>query len=252
MKANRFIYVLYQFYKYLIFIPALIISTILFSTLAITLSILVNPNVGYWGGVLWARFNSMTTPLLLTQKGKHYLTKDKSYVLVSNHQSYYDVLLLVGFLPLNLKWVMKMELRKVPFFGYACHKVGHIFVDRSNRKASIASIAHAKETIQHGTGIMFMPEGTRSATGELLKFKKGAFRFALDIGLPIVPVTMAGTKDILPKGTLNIFPGRASIIIHEPIDPAKYGEEDIDELIDLVKKQIQQGLDEFDQETNRS
>ena len=157
-----------------------------------------------------------------------------------------NVLLLVGFLPLNLKWVMKSELRKVPFFGYACQKVGHIFVDRSNRKASIASIAHAKANTQPGAGIMFMPEGTRSATGKLLAFKKGAFRFALDIGWPIVPVTIAGTRDILPKDTIDLFPGPASIIIHEPIDPTQYGEENMCELMERVKNQIQQGLDDFE------
>ena len=248
MKSNRLIAILYPFYRYLVFIPLFAVSTIIFSTLAISLSILVHPNVGYWGGVLWARFNSIMTPLWLTKIGQDYLNKDESYVLVANHQSYYDILVLVGFLPLNLKWVMKMELRKIPFFGYACHKVGHIFVDRSNRQAAIASIARAKATTQNGTGIMFMPEGTRSATGKLLDFKKGAFRFALDIGLPIVPVTIAGTKDILPRGTLKLFPGPAAIIIHEPIDPAQYGEENMDALIDLVKERIQQGLDDFERD----
>lgn len=210
--------------------------------MAIVLSLLISPNIGYWGGVLWARFNSYTTPMPITIKGRHNIEKNRSYVLVANHQSYYDILVLVGFLPLNLKWVMKNELRKVPFFGYACEKVGHIFVDRSDRKAAVASIARAKKQIQKGTGIMFMPEGTRSATGQLLKFKKGAFMFAKQIDLPLVPVTISGTKDILPKHTMDLFPGRAYITIHEPIDPSGYGKDNIDELIDLAKNRIQQGL----------
>jgi len=156
--------------------------------MAVILSILINPNLGYWGGVFWARFNSYITPMQVTIKGRHHIKKNRSYVLVANHQSYYDILVLVGFMPLNLKWVMKKELRKVPFFGYACEKVGHIFVDRSDKKAAIKSIAKAKKQIKQGAGIMFMPEGTRSRTGQLLKFKKGAFRFAKEIGLPIIPV----------------------------------------------------------------
>ena len=102
-------HLLYQVYKWVVFIPSFVVATAVFSTMAITLSILVNSNVGYWGGVLWAKFSCLITPLRFTQRGQEYLQKDKSYVLVSNHQSHYDVLLLVGFLPLNLKWVMKMD-----------------------------------------------------------------------------------------------------------------------------------------------
>ena len=88
-----------------------------------------------------------------------------------------------------------------------------------------------------------MPEGTRSKKGDLLPFKKGAFRFALDIGLPIVPISIAGTKDILPAGTLALTPGQVDIIIHEPIDPTHFGLDKIDDLIVLVRSKIQSGLD---------
>lgn len=248
MKSNPLFYGLYQLYKWVVFFPLMLASMVLFSLMAIILSVLVSPNVGYWGGILWSKFSCLITPLSFTLQGRGNVNKEQCYVLVANHQSYYDVLLLVGFLPLNLKWVMKMELKKIPVFGFACEKVGHIFVDRGNRKAALASVEQAKATIQGGSGIMFMPEGTRSSDGKLLPFKKGAFRFALDIGLPIVPVSIAGTNRILPKGTLDVFPGRASIIIHEPINPATYGEDKMEELIAAVREKIQQGLDEFERE----
>ena len=217
---------------------------VFFSLLAIVLSICVSPEAGYWSGILWTKLVCWSTPVRCNVQGLGHLDKSKSYVLVSNHQSYYDVALLVGFLPLNLKWVMKMELRKVPFFGYACEKVGHIFVDRSNRATALASMQDAREKIQKGQGVIFMPEGTRSATGELLKFKKGAFKFALDLGLPIVPITIVGAKDILPKGTLDLFPGCCSVMIHEPIDVTGYDDESLSPLVTAVKSRIQDGLDQ--------
>lgn len=238
MKRPPLLFFLYSLYKWFVFIPLMTLSMVFFSTMAITFSVLGSPNLGYWGGILWSRFCCILTPVTLRKSGMHHVRRDQTYVLVANHQSYYDVLVLVGYLPLNLKWVMKQELRKIPVFGYACEKVGHIFVDRSNRKAALASVEKAKATIQNGSGIMFMPEGTRSTDGKLLPFKKGAFRFALDIGLPIVPVTIAGTHNILPTGTLDLYPGPASITIHEPIDPTPYGEERIDELIELVRLTI--------------
>ncbi len=242
LRNNKPVYLLYQIYKYLGFVPLLVISTIICSTMAVVLSILINPQIGYYGGIWWARFNTWTTPMRLTIKGSANIDRNRSYVVVSNHQSYFDILALVGFLPLNLKWVMKQELRKVPFFGFACRKVGHIFVDRSNREAAIAAIRKAKATIKNRTGIMFMAEGTRSASGKLRKFKKGAFRFALDIDLPILPVTIAGTKDILPKNTMALFPGRACMTIHAPIDVRGYDVETIDKLISLTRKAILKGL----------
>ncbi len=106
----------------------------------------------------------------------------------------------------------------------------------------VSTIRKAKATIKNRTGIMFMAEGTRSASGKLRKFKKGAFRFALDIDLPILPVTIAGTKDILPKNTMDLFPGRACMTIHAPIDVRGYDVETIDKLISITRKAILKGL----------
>lgn len=192
-----------------------------------------------------ARLSCYFTPIFIKSIGKENIDRNKSYVVISNHQSHYDVLALVGFLKLNLKWVIKKELRKIPFFGFACEKVGHIFVDRSDREASRESIQEVKKSISKNVGILFMAEGTRSSTGKLLEFKKGGFRFAIDIDLPILPITITGTRNVLPNKTIKLFPGKAKIIIHKPIDISKYNEENITELIELTKQNIQKGLDDY-------
>ena len=245
MRNNKILYSLYTVYKYLVFLPIFGIVTIISSFVAVALSILISPNIGYYGGVMWARLSCYFTPMFIKTVGRENIDKNKSYVVISNHQSHYDILALVGFFKLNLKWVIKKELRKVPFFGFACEKVGHIFIDRSNREAALASIQEAKKSISGNVGILFMAEGTRSDTGKLLEFKKGGFRFAFDIDLPILPITITGTRNVLPNKTIKLFPGKAKIIIHKPIDICKYNEENITELIELTKKYIQKGLDDY-------
>ena len=105
----------------------------------------------------------------------------------------------------------------MPGIGMACDRLGHIFIDRSDHAAAMASLEEAKKKISGGTSVMFFPEGTRSRDGKLMRFKKGAFRMAVDLGLPILPLTVTGTRDVLPAGTSDLMPGSARLIIHPPI-----------------------------------
>jgi 1-acyl-sn-glycerol-3-phosphate acyltransferase len=164
-------------------------------------------------------------------------------VIVANHQSHYDIFLLYGWLGVDFKWVMKQELRKAPMIGVACDRLGHIFVDRSDRQAAIASLQTAKERIRNGTSVFFFPEGTRSRSGDLRAFKKGAFRMALDLDLPILPITLVGTRRIMPPDSLDIFPGKARMIIHPPVAIGPYRDNDVEELMAVVRRTIESGLD---------
>jgi 1-acyl-sn-glycerol-3-phosphate acyltransferase len=139
---------------------------------------------------------------------------------------------------------MKQELRKVPGIGIGCEKVGHIFIDRSNHEKALASLIAAKEKIVNGTSVIFFPEGTRSRDGRLGAFKKGAFKMAVDLQLPILPITIVGTRDILPTDSVDLFPGRARMIIHKPIDTAGYTDDNLDELVDRARSVIESGLRE--------
>ena len=243
MRENRLLLGTYQIYKYLVFMPLLVVSTTVMGTAATFLAILVDKKIASVCGIIWARFNSYITPMLVTVIGKEKIEKNKSYVIVANHQSQYDIFVIYGWMPVDFRWVMKMQLMNVPFLGYACYKIGHIFIDRSHPEAAKASINAARDRIKGGTSIMFFPEGTRSADGKLLEFKKGAFKFALDMNLPVLPATIVNTKNVLPSKSLKLFPGKTKLVIHDPIDIAGHGEESMEKIMDLARKSIQRGLD---------
>ncbi|WP_439184819.1 lysophospholipid acyltransferase family protein [Carboxylicivirga taeanensis] len=237
---KKFTYWLYQPYKFFIFIPLFVAGSLLFSFLAASFSILVNPKVGSFWGATWARFTGCITPMLVTVKGRCNIDKKQSYVIVANHQSAYDIFLLYGWLGVDFKWVMKKELRKAPGIGYASHKVGHIFLDRSSPRAAVESIKEAKGKLVNGISVVVFPEGTRSWSSQMGQFKKGAFKLAFELDLPILPITIVDTYKIYNKG-VNLLPGTVQMIIHEPIQIQDYQERQ-NELIDLTYKTIQSGL----------
>ena len=237
---------MYQPYKWLIFAPLLVISTCFFVGLGVIIIILFDDRVANrTTGVWWSRFNSFITPMRVTVVGRENVKKNQSYVVVSNHQSLYDIFVLFGWLGIDLKWVIKKELRTFPVFGYAAEKGGNILIDRSNPREAYESLEKANHKIRDGTSIIILPEGTRSRTGELGEFKKGAFWLAQQLDLPILPVTIVGTRNIIPPKTLDLFPGRATMRIHEPVDIREYDEGSFDNIINDVRDTIQEGLDEY-------
>ncbi len=235
-------YILYQPYKWLIFIPFLAINTIVFGILAVLISITVNKKIGsFIGGAVWSRVNAFFTPVFVTVRGRENIKKGQSYVIIANHESAFDIFVLYGWLGIDFKWVMKKEIRKIPGIGFGSEAVGHIFIDRSSSKSAIETIEAAKEKIKGGTSVVFFPEGTRSRTTEMLSFKKGAFRFAFDLNLPLLPVTINGTRKIFPPDSMNLMPGKAEILIHPSIDISKYDPEQLPALIADARSVIESG-----------
>lgn len=236
---NKILYLLYQPYKWLFFIPFAIVNTLFFGVIAVLVSTLVNPRIGsYFGGVIWSKLNGSLTPMFVNVTGRDHIDKKNSYVIISNHQSIYDIFLIYGWLGIDIKWVMKKELAKIPGVGFGSRKVGHIFLDRSNSRVALESINEAKRKLINGTSVVIFPEGTRSISGFPGNFKKGAFKLAIDLGLPILPITIIGTNKILPTGTLDIRPGKVKMIIHPPIGIQNYSEDRIRELMDIARKII--------------
>jgi len=228
---------IYQPYKWLFFIPFLIINTLLFATIAVLVAF-INPKAASIAGVVWARVNSFFTPMFVEVTGRENIQKNTSYIIVPNHQSNYDIFLIYGWIGIDFKWVMKQELRKVPGLGIACEKIGHLFLDRTNRKNALQTLNKAKAQLVNGTSVVIFPEGTRSKTGQLTPFKRGAFSLAFDLQLPVLPVTLIGTGNILPADSFNILPGKVKMIIHPPIDIKEYKEEDVIKLMNDVKNVI--------------
>lgn len=233
----------YQVYLWLIFVPLAICLTLLFSILTVIFSALVNPEFAsrVFAGT-WARVVAWLTPIRVQVEGGEHATRSRSFVVASNHQSMYDILVVYGWLRLDLKWVMKMELRKIPGIGIGCEKAGHIFVERRNPKQASRAIADAVSRIGDGIGILFFPEGTRSLDGRLLRFKKGAFRTAIEQQLPLLPVTLVGTRDIVPSKSLRIFPGTARMVIHPPIETAGMTIDQVEALMKRTRQTISSAL----------
>jgi 1-acyl-sn-glycerol-3-phosphate acyltransferase len=181
--------------------------------------------------------------------GKEKLNRKQSYIFVSNHQSSYDIFLIYGYIGQAIKWVMKQSLRKIPLVGYACERAGFIFVDNSSAQAAAKTIQVAESKLKNGASIVIFPEGSRTRTGKIGKFKKGAYQMALDLKLPIVPVTINGAFNILPIHTYLIQPHKMELIIHEPIETDSIQVVNIreialkiKELVDVSKEKIESGL----------
>ena len=243
MKRHGLGWWAYQPYKYLVVMPVLLLATAFFATLALALSLYTSVRTASrLAGVGWEKVMAWVTPMRVEVEGRENIDPHQSYVLVSNHQSQYDIFVLYGWLGVDFKWVMKQELRKVPGIGVACERLGHIFIDRSNHAAAITTLEAAKTKIVDGTSVIFFPEGTRSLDGRLLRFKRGAFRMALDLGLPVLPLTVTGTRDVLPAGTSDLMPGSARLIIHRPISIEGVTGKDCQELSDRVREVIASSL----------
>jgi 1-acyl-sn-glycerol-3-phosphate acyltransferase len=143
-------------------------------------------------------------------------------VVVANHQSWFDVFVLVAALPGRVRFVAKKELGRIPIFGHAWRACGHISIDREDRKSAIESLDRAAERVRAESLTMTLfPEGTRSPDGRLQDFKKGAFVLAMKTGLPIVPVGIIGTRDVMPKGSFRVSTGRVRIRVGHPILPTR-------------------------------
>ncbi len=184
--------------------------------------------------------------LRLDVEGRENQDRSKVYVIMSNHQSHYDIPVLYHVLGGNIRMVAKKELFRVPIFGAAMQAAGFISVDRSNRERAVRSLDKAKEILAQGMNVFIAPEGTRSKTGELLPFKKGGFNLALDMGLPILPVSVQGTRDALPPSAARSNSGAdVKVRIAPPIDVGPYasqGKKGRDALLADVRATIERSL----------
>jgi 1-acyl-sn-glycerol-3-phosphate acyltransferase len=170
----------------------------------------------------------------------------ETYLVMSNHQSLYDIPVIFEVIGPNIRMITKEELFRVPIFGNALRAGGFISIDRRDRHAAIRSLRRASDLLASGTHVWIAPEGTRSPTGELLPFKKGAFYLALEAGLPILPVTLRGTRDALPaKGVRSSGSARVTVTLHPKIEAAQYasrGKTGRDELMTEVRRVLESAL----------
>lgn len=235
--------VLFFLYELLIFLPIFIPATILTATLTIVGCLIGDSKFwGYYPAKYWSKLACRLAlcRVKVVKKGK--LDPNQSYVFVPNHQGVFDIFLIYGYLGQNIKWVQKQELRKIPFVGKACEIAGHVYVDQSHPKAMTDTIERAEAELQTGVSMTIFPEGSRTSTGKMGKFKRGAFIIATEMNLPVVPITVNGPFDVMKIHTYLINPGKLELIIHEPIPTQDLAEENIPELMNRCKDIVYSGL----------
>ena len=174
--------------------------------------------------------------------GSEKLDWRRTYIFMCNHASNLDPPIVIPVVPRRTSVLVKKELFRVPLLGWAMRLANLVPVDRRNREAAIASLRFAAEVLRSGVNMTVWPEGTRSPDGRLLSFKKGPFYLAMETGVPVVPITIVGTHEIWRQGEFAIHPGTATVIFHEPIDPAAYPSQE--DLIHAVRERMRGGLPE--------
>lgn len=238
---------LYRTYQLLIALPLIAIYTIITSLMVIIGCTIGNGHFwGYYPGKWWAQFIIRILMLPVKVEGRENLVKGQSYVFVANHQGSFDIFLIYGFLCRNFKWMMKRQLRQMPFVGKACEAAHHIFVDKRGASKIRATYDSARQTLQGGMSLVVFPEGARTFTGHMGVFKRGAFMLADDIELPVVPLTINGSFDVMPR-TRDMkwvvwHPLR--LTIHKPIQPIGKGADNIKYLEEESYKVVMSGLEE--------
>ncbi|CAN2041544.1 1-acyl-sn-glycerol-3-phosphate acyltransferase [Candidatus Magnetomoraceae bacterium gMMP-15] len=197
--------------------------TILFAIITITISFFDSKgNLPHISARWWARLILFGSRIPVTVTGLENIDPAKTYIYMPNHQSNFDIPILLGYLKVQFRWLAKAELFKIPVFGFSMRRAGYISINRSNRRAAFESLKLVIKTIQNGTSTIIFPEGTRSMDGKLNDFKKGGFVTAMKAGVPIIPIVIHGTYQIMPKKQLLIKPRPVRLEIKAPITIKNY------------------------------
>ena len=231
------------------------------SALLVTLGVAITAFMSFWSVVfsvfpaadnkihkvasLWAKILLLICDTKVKVIGEENLLRGKPQIFMANHQSDFDILISLAYIPVQFRWIAKKELFAIPIFGAAMRSAGYIEIDRSDRGKAIHSIEEAALSIQRGKSIMTFPEGTRSRDGEIKSFKQGTFHLAIKSGVPIVPVSIIGSGKIMPKRSLRIKPGQIKMVIGKPIEVENFYIEKRQELIEKVRNEIIKNYNEW-------
>ena len=200
-------------------IPAITVYTVVLGTLSIGSSLFQSSGrFAHWCARTWARLILATTGVEVEVSGLDRLDPHRAYVFVANHQSIYDIPIIFWSLPYQVRIIAKASLGTFPFIGWHLRQTGHMLVDRKNPVRALHVFARASKLMKQGLCLIVFPEGTRSRDGRVAPFKGGSFLLALRTGLPVVPLSVVGSRHVMLKGRLATYPGRVQLIVHEPID----------------------------------
>lgn len=239
---------LYRIYQLFIALPLLVVVTIVTAlTVGIGTTIGNGHFWGYFPGHCWGKIITRIFLLPVKVMGGENIEKEQPYVFVANHQGAFDIFLIYGFLGRNFKWMMKWQLKKIPFVGYACRKSQQIFVDKRGPAKVKATYDAARRILSDGGySVVVFPEGARTFSGHMGKFMKGAFMLADELQLPVVPLTINGSFDVMPRMRdwkfVNWHP--LTLTVHQPIYPVGTGAHNIQATMHQAYDSVMSSLDE--------
>ena len=224
-------------YLWIIFATLLVGSTVIIASFFPKTGNFIHHMARVWGrSILWI------SRVKVEISGLEQIQPSDAVIFMSNHQSNFDIPVYFSALPVQFRWLAKAELFKIPIFGRAMRSAGYISIDRTNAKSALRSLKRAAEIIRNGTSVLIFPEGTRSTDGKLLPFKNGGFFLAIGAGVPIVPLSIQGTRQVMAKGRKLIHGGRVHIELKPSIDTTAYTRKTMGPLMEQVRTSIAEGM----------
>ena len=191
---------------------------------------------------LWGKIALLANRVKVKLEGIEHIKGEGPYIFMSNHQGYFDVFALLGRLPFQFKWLVKKELFSIPILGWTMAAAGYINIDREGTRKTVEALNEAAQKIREGMSILIFPEGSRSPDGSIQSFKKGGFTLAIKSRVPIVPIAITGTREIMPKGKLTVAAGEIRIQMSHPIPTQSYSLKDREALIKKVNQAISENF----------
>jgi 1-acyl-sn-glycerol-3-phosphate acyltransferase len=215
--------------------------TIILGILAVITSFF-SANVSQKIARLWGVLILKACRIKVDITGSGNLSPENSYIITSNHQSYFDIFILLACLDINFRFIAKKSLFKIPFLGQSMKRLGYIPIDRENLRNALKSVKKSTELLKNKTSILIFPEGTRSLDGSLSSFKKGGLNmFLKQGGMTVLPVVIKGTINILRKNSLTIHPGK-TVELHV-LQPVSCGRENSADVIEKIEQETRSVLE---------
>jgi 1-acyl-sn-glycerol-3-phosphate acyltransferase len=228
-------------------------SCIVIATLVLGVFVLIiypfdrKGKVGHYYAKLWGKAALLANRVKIKIEGMEHLDGKGPYIFMSNHQGSYDIFALLSRLPYQFKWLVKKELFSIPFFGWTMAAAGYISIDRGGTRDTVEAMNEAAQKIRDGMSVVIFPEGSRSPDGSIQPFKKGGFTLAIKSRVPIVPVAISGSRDIMPKDRLTASPGEIRMLVDPPIETVSYSLKDREFLMKKVRETITKNFEMISQ-----
>jgi len=194
-------------------------------------------------GRLWGKICLLANRVKVRVEGTEHLKGEGPFIFMCNHQGSYDIFALLGSFPFRFKWLAKKELFSVPFFGWVLAAAGYVSVDRAGTRETVEAMNEAAQKVRKGMSLLIFPEGSRSPDGSIQPFKKGGFTLAIKSKVPIIPLSISGSREVMPKGKFTSASGEIRIRIDHPIETQNYSMKDRTLLMEKVSQTISRNFE---------